>query len=270
MSVSQPSNLVVDMTPPVLKVFCPRGGRVSSSEIELIASVSGASEVSIDGNAFKPDSRLARKRISTGSGSIYIQASDEAGNRIERNLTYNFDDNFASDSRKSPFWQEINQISASGIFTGSDRFEPDRPLTKLECAVWTARMLELSPVSGQHYTDLPKDSPETGLVNALVKAGILSGKGKFDGASQAKREFIVTVLSNAVNTKKLSAQLKFSDILVTNPYYKPIAKAVACGIVVENDTRLFAGGKFGMGLNLSRSKASSLYYNTLLALAKGE
>ena len=269
-SVSQPANIVVDMTPPKLRVYSPRGGNVATNDVELISSVEGASIVSIDGAAFKPEGKLIRTKIPTGSGSIFIQLSDDAGNKLEKTVTYSYLTSTAFDSAKTPFWFEINQLVASGITGLADKFEPDRVMTRFEAAVWLAKLLDLAPVSGQTYTDLKADQPETGYINSLVKQGILSGKGKFEGAKPAAREFVITILANSVKTNKSLASVKFSDLPSSNPYYKAIAKAQTLGIIKQDDKRLFPGGKFGLGQASTRLFAAVAYYQTMIALAKGE
>lgn len=270
-SISQQLTLTVDLTSPSIKIWSPRGGQVSSSEVELIASIEGSSTVSIDGNEAKTEGPLVRSKISTGSGLIFLETSDEAGNKSEKTATYVFRSSFASDSKTSPFHFEINQISASGICEQNDSFSPDKIMTRLEAAKWVFRMLELSVVSGKPaYADVPEKSDAAGTVNALVRRGILSGKGNFDGNSTCTREFLVAMLSNSVKTKGTWNAASFADVTQSNAFFKVIAKAIGTGIIKPADGRLFSNGKFGMGLAVKRAWAAALFYNTLLAMAKGE
>lgn len=270
-SISQPFNLVVDMTPPKIKIWSPRGGAIATSEVELIATIEGAATISIDGAASKAEGKLFRTKISAGSGLIFIEATDEAGNRSERTATYNFRPTFSLDSKNSGFWYEINQISASGICEQNDAFNPEKIMTRFEAAQWIFNMLELSSVPGKPgYTDIPESSKYAGVINSLAKNGIISGKGKFQGEQSCVREFIVAMLANSFKTKKTWNTTPFSDIPSSNPYFRIIAKAVGIGIINPTDTRLFSGGKFGVGQKVKRSQASALAYNTLSVLAKGE
>ncbi|NTU60759.1 MAG: hypothetical protein HGA95_00260, partial [Caldiserica bacterium] len=270
-SISQPYNLVVDMTAPKIKIWSPRGGVISTPDVELIATIEGAATVSIDGAAAKVEGKLFKTKISAGSGLIFIEATDEAGNRSEMTATYTFKPSFSADSKNSGFWYEINQISASGICEQNDVFSPEKIMTRLETAQWVFNMLELEPVAGKSgYSDVSESSKYAGIINALVKNGIISGKGKFEGDQACMREFLVAILANSVKTKKAWSTAPFSDVLPSSPYFRIIAKAVGIGIINPSDGRIFSNGKFGLSQKVKRSQAAALFFNTLSAMAKGE
>lgn len=270
-SISQAETLYVDTVPPKVKIWCPRGGKTSLEDFELVATVEGASTVSVDGAAQKPDGKLLRKKLSSGSGSFFIQAQDDAGNKTEMTAKLTFDPSIAVDAKGNSAVFEIDQMLASGICDATGKFEPSRNITRYECAIWTANLLGLQPLSSSSgYTDTKTGTREDGYLAALVKAGILSGKGKFEGSKTATREFIIQILVNAIKPTKQASSIKFTDIPASNYYYRAIAKAVGSGMINPDERRVFASGKFGLGQPLTRSSAAIVFYGSLLVLAKGE
>jgi hypothetical protein len=270
-SISQQLNLVVDITAPKIKIWTPRGGIIAINDLDLIASIDGSSAVSIDGHAFKAEGKLFKTKISAGSGLVFIEAIDEAGNKTEKTATYKFMSNYYSDSKNSPFFNDINQISASGISDQSESFKPEKTLTRFEAAKWIFNMLALDLLPGKPtYTDVSEKSEFAGIINSLVKFGILSGKGKIDGDLACTREFLIAMLVNSTKSKLSWTNMPFSDVSQSNAFFKTIAKAVGLGIIKPADSRLFSNGKFGMGQAVKRSQAAAFLYNTLSVMAKGE
>lgn len=270
-SISLQLNLVVDMTPPKIKVWSPRAGKIATNDLELIVSVDGAPTVSIDGNAVKPEGRMIKTKISAGSGLVFLEATDEAGNKTEKTATYIFVPELYSDSKNSSFFYDINQVSVSNITQQNSNFMPEKQMTRFEAAKWVFKMLELTSLPGKpSYTDIDEKSEYAGIINACVKNGILSGKGKFAGESSCSREFLVAILANTAKSKNTWNSVPFNDVPQTNSYFKTIAKAVGLGIIKPADSRLFINGKFGLGQAVKRSQAAALFFNTLSVLAKGE
>lgn len=270
-SISQTETMYVDTTPPKVKIWCPRSGKTGLEDFELVATVEGAATVSVDGAVQKPEGKLLRKKLSSGSGSFFIQAQDDAGNKTEITAKLSFDPTTATDAKGNPAIFEIGQTLASGISQAGEKFDPNRNMTRYECAVWTANLLGLQPLpTSSGYSDTKTGTNEDGCLAALVKAGIVSGKGKFEGNKVASREFIIQVLVNAIKPTKQASSTKFTDIPASNYYYRAIAKAVGSGMINADDRRIFAQGKFGLGQPLTRSGAAIVFNGAMLVLAKGE
>ncbi len=271
-SRSLPVTITVDRTAPLVKVVCPLGGRTPAQEVEVLANIVGASQVKLDGLTVELAGNSLRHKVLSGTGTVLLSATDEAGNKKDVVLRYTPDPMFAFDAAKSNAFFEVGQIAAANMLAlEPNQFSPESPLAKKTMAIWVCNALGIPPNPGKStYTDTPTDMAEEPYIGALVTYGAISGKGKFNPDGPCTKELLVQVLANALKLKKMQPGNPFLDVPQNSPYFKGINMATNAKIIDPKDARVFAGGKFGQGQTVKRSQAAIVLYNVLLYRARGQ
>jgi hypothetical protein len=93
---------------------------------------------------------------------------------------------------------ELKNASGQAIVSGySDgTFRPDRAISRAEVATLLARLLDLDPIPGQRFADVPRGSTHEGAINARVDRGILKGydTGRFHPNEPLRRDHMAVIL----------------------------------------------------------------------------
>lgn len=78
-----------------------------------------------------------------------------------------------------PHYAGIAAVAAAGIAEGrtDGSFRPSNDVTRGQMASFLARALELTPLDGQSFSDVGRDHPHYGNIEALADAGITLGRG---------------------------------------------------------------------------------------------
>jgi uncharacterized protein YkwD len=85
-----------------------------------------------------------------------------------------------NDLHRAPLHRANISALADAKITGgcsSDRFCPDRTVTRAQMATFIANALGLSPVSGSRFSDVPSGSVHAGAINAIAAEGVTLGCG---------------------------------------------------------------------------------------------
>lgn len=269
-SASEPIEISVDRTPPVISVICPRGGRTSAAQIEVLVNVKGAKEVRIDGIATPLSGQLLRKKIQGGTGIILISAVDFAGNRSNLIARYKPEPTYLTDSVTSKASFEIAQLGLSNSIPSDwNLFEPKKAVQRKTLAVFLCKTLNLSlSQTKSAFSDI-NGIPEESYIHTLVANRIVLGQGKFEPEKPATKEFICQMLANYFKLTQQNEKIPFSDVTSKDPNFKVISMCLKAGLINSSDSRLFTLGKFGLGLSMSREQMAIILYNTLVNIAKG-
>lgn len=269
-SASEPLEINVDRTPPAISVVCPRGGKTSATQLEVLANIKGAKEVKVDGMLTTLSGQLLRKKIQAGTGIILISAVDFAGNKTNHIARYRPEPSYLADSPSSKASFEISQLGLSNaIPTEWNLFEPKKAVQRKTLAVLLCKTLNLKETQTKSaYTDI-KGIPEENCIHTLAANKIISGQGKFEPEKPATKELLCQMLANHFKLAQQNDKMPFSDISSKDPNFKAVSMCLKAGLISSSDSRLFTLGKFGLGLLLSREQMAIILYNTLVNIAKG-
>ncbi|NUK29802.1 S-layer homology domain-containing protein [Parageobacillus sp. VR-IP] len=128
-------------------------------------------------------------------------------------------------------------------------------ITRLDAAVILAKVLKLDVDNAKDagFTDVPKDRAK--YVNALVDAGVLSGKapGKFGAYDKLTRVEMAKIIANAYNLKGDDVTLPFTDV---NDTWAPFVKALYKNGVTKGKTET----SFGAYQNITRGDFAVFVY----------
>jgi trimeric autotransporter adhesin len=128
-------------------------------------------------------------------------------------------------------------------------------ITRLDAAVILAKVLKLDVDNAKDagFTDVPKDRAK--YVNALVEAGVLSGKapGKFGAYDKLTRVEMAKIIANAYNLKGDDVTLPFTDV---NDTWAPYVKALYKYEVTKGKTET----SFGAYQNITRGDFAVFVY----------
>jgi len=128
-------------------------------------------------------------------------------------------------------------------------------ITRLDAAVILAKVLKLDVDNAKDagFTDVPKDRAK--YVNALVEAGVLSGKapGKFGAYDKLTRVEMAKIIANAYNLKGDDVTLPFTDV---NDTWAPFVKALYKNGVTKGKTET----SFGAYQNITRGDFAQFVY----------
>ncbi|KYD16951.1 Ig-like domain-containing protein [Saccharococcus caldoxylosilyticus] len=128
-------------------------------------------------------------------------------------------------------------------------------ITRLDAAVILAKVLKLDVDNAKDagFTDVPKDRAK--YVNALVEAGVLSGKapGKFGSYDKLTRVEMAKIIANAYNLKGDDVTLPFTDV---NDTWAPYVKALYKYEVTKGKTET----SFGAYQNITRGDFAVFVY----------
>ncbi|MFW5934079.1 MAG: S-layer homology domain-containing protein [Actinomycetota bacterium] len=101
----------------------------------------------------------------------------------------------------SPHRESIMRLAADGVTTGcaEDRFCPDETLSRAQASAFVVRALELTPIPGSQFDDVPEDHAHADAINVLVDRGWLQGypDGTFRPWDEMTRGQLATLLAAA-------------------------------------------------------------------------
>lgn len=102
----------------------------------------------------------------------------------------------------SPHRQAILDLAAAGVTSGCqpNAFCPDASLTRAQAASFVVQALELDPIPGSRFPDVPADATHASAINVLAEQGWLVGypDGTFRPWQPLTRGQLATVLARAL------------------------------------------------------------------------
>jgi hypothetical protein len=78
-----------------------------------------------------------------------------------------------------PHYEGIAAVAAAGIAAGrtDGNFRPSNDVTRGQMASFLSRALELAPLDKQSFSDVGRDHPHYGMIEALAEEGVTLGRG---------------------------------------------------------------------------------------------
>ncbi|MGG3160584.1 S-layer homology domain-containing protein, partial [Geobacillus stearothermophilus] len=159
----------------------------------------------------------------------------------------------------APQYKEaVDFLVSTGATNGKTetQFGVYEEITRLDAAVILAKLLKLDVDKAKDagFTDVPKDRAK--YVNALVEAGVLSGKGdgKFGAYDKLTRVEMAKIVANAYKLEKQNdSALPFTDV---NATWAPFVKALYDNGVTSGKTPT----SFGAYENITRGDFAQFVY----------
>jgi hypothetical protein len=140
-------------------------------------------------------------------------------------------------------------------------FRPLVPITRAQVATFLARALELDPVPGARFSDVPAGYTHEGTINALVERGVLGGyaDGSFRPLEPLRREHMAVILARALELEpQPEVATRFSDVVA----YAAEIEAIA----VAGVTSGFPDGTFQPRSAVNRGQMATFLVNALKVL----
>ncbi|MDK2882841.1 MAG: hypothetical protein PWP58_1177 [Bacillota bacterium] len=150
----------------------------------------------------------------------------------------------------------ISLLALRGVVTGNlvGLYEPERPVTRAEFARFLNRTLNLQPVEGVSFRDIPSGAWYEKDVAACAGAGLFIGAGdRFYPDEPLTREQAAVILARALPQEE-APELTFADKEAISPWARAgVARAQAAGIIQG-----IGGNTFAPRLPVSRAQAAVL------------
>ena len=151
-------------------------------------------------------------RIQNELDNIRADAAAQVGdvdvdyeNVIEDQLDYG-DYPFRDVASTSAHRAAIGRLYEAGVTTGcaSEEFCPGQSLSRAQASAFVVRALELDPIPGSNFPDVPSHHAHAGPINALVERGWMQGypDGTFRPAERMTRAQLSTLLSDAADVSR--------------------------------------------------------------------
>ncbi len=154
----------------------------------------------------------------------------------------------------------ICELAEAGIISGftSDRFAPERDLTRAQAASLLARALDLRDVEPP-FTDVDAGDVHAGAIGAVVDAGIAAGTSAttFDPAGLLRRDQLATLLANLAGLDPVTGSV-FDDVPDANVHRERINAVAEAGITTGVTPTTFAPSR-----TVTRAQMASFLSRTL-------
>ena len=161
----------------------------------------------------------------------------------------------------------ICELSARDAIRGFDArtFGPQRSLTRAQAASILAELLDLAPVEGQPFDDVPAGSLHAGAIAALDAEGIVGGQGdgNFRPSATLRRDQAASLLARALELDPAPAR-NFDDVDDDSVHAGSIAALAERGIVTGTTPSTYAPA-----LELRRDQFASLLQRAFFAQEDG-
>jgi len=136
----------------------------------------------------------------------------------------------------------ILAIFDAGITSGCDstNYCPTESVNRAQMATFLARAMNLEPVEGAMFADVPASSVHAGSINAIAEIGITlgCGDGLFCPGDIVSRAQMATFLARALELEPIEAAM-FSDVPVGGVHAPSINAIAEAGISVGCDEDLY-------------------------------
>jgi len=148
---------------------------------------------------------------------------------------------------------DLNVLQWATGAGGLPSFQPDRPITRCDFAVWLCRMLGIEPVETSTFTDLG-GIPEKGYIEAAAAKGLIKGVGggRFAPNDPIARAAAATLLSRFYKLVG-SPAIGFPDVAATHWASAHIRLAASVGLF-KGDQQ----GRFSPVASISRAEAATV------------
>ncbi|TFE03988.1 C40 family peptidase [Jeotgalibacillus salarius] len=146
------------------------------------------------------------------------------------------------------FWayDEIAYLKNQGIMYGKNGgtyFRPYENPTRAEVASYLVAALGLEKINtSTKFSDVPSDYWARGAINAVNKAGIITGdqNGNFRPTEKLSREHMALIFTRAFDLKAAASETEFTDLPTDHYAYGAIQALAASGITTGKENGSFA------------------------------
>lgn len=149
-----------------------------------------------------------------------------------------------------------------------EKFRPNDYITRADITEMIVKALDQNPYYAKepNFSDVPKDHPSYGYIEAAFKAGIVSGSGgKFAPDKAITREEIAAILVKAMGDKAVKGdKTDFKDSVKISAWAgEAVATAAASGILKGD-----AEGNFNPRAKVTRAEAAAMVARIMEKLAE--
>ena len=155
----------------------------------------------------KPDNPITRAEAAT----IFYRLLSDSHKRINTVST------FKDVSPKAWYFQAITTLADQGIITGyaDVTFRPDKPITRAEIAAITARLDNLTLITGTAFNDIPSNHWATGYIHSARTKGWVNG---YDDGTFRPNQYITRAEAAKIINKMFERLPDNIPENIRNPY----------------------------------------------------
>ena len=163
---------------------------------------------------------------------------------------------FPDVSEDNVHFENIIELWERGITTGDadGNYNPSGTVTRAQFATFLARAFELSPIDGDHFTDVHPDSVHAGNIYAAAEAGITHGTTPttFDPSTNLRRDQMASMMARAFELSPIDGD-HFTDVHPDSVHAGNIYAVAEAGITHGTTSTTFSPGS-----DLRRDQMASL------------